>query len=302
MSDGGHQFDTKIDIVTPENIAFSYRVAGPFQRLPAYLIDLVIRIGIMLAIVAAVWLMLMLAAAAALFSPPAFLFTASVIVGSMLVMYFLVEWFYGGLLETFWNGQTIGKRSMRLRVVTVYGQPITGLQAVLRNVLRVLDMSPFVLLLSNEIAMGLSQFFWSYLGTFQLGLLAMMFNSRYQRLGDLVCGTMVVVEEPPPLYGVAWVQEPEVLQLASLLPPGLRVTRSMAQTLASYMQRRPGFSWLRRLEIARHLGEPLRQKLGLPAGIHYDTLLCAVYYKTFIAERPDAIEGGTPFGPARVYG
>lgn len=302
MSDGSQQFDTKIAIVTPENIAFSYRVAGPFQRLPAYLIDLVVRIGIMVAIVLIVFLIMAAASVILVVSPPAAIFTGAVLLGSILVMYFLVEWFYGGLLETFWNGQTIGKRWMRLRVVTVYGQPITGLQAVLRNVLRVLDMAPFVLLLSNEVTMGMSALFWSYLGTFQLGLVAMMFNNRYQRLGDLVCGTMVVVEDPPPLYGVTWVQEPEVLQLASLLPPGLRVTRSAAQTLASYMQRRPGFSWLRRLEIARHLGEPLRQKLGLPAGIHYDTLLCAVYYKTFIAERPDAIEGGTPFAPARVYG
>ena len=40
------QLDTQIEIVTPENIAFRYRVAGPFRRLPAYLIDLAIRVGV----------------------------------------------------------------------------------------------------------------------------------------------------------------------------------------------------------------------------------------------------------------
>ena len=39
------QLDTQIEIVTPENIAFRYRVAGPFRRLPAYLIDLAVRVA-----------------------------------------------------------------------------------------------------------------------------------------------------------------------------------------------------------------------------------------------------------------
>ena len=31
--------DSIIQVVTPENIAFEYRIAGPFRRLPAFLID-----------------------------------------------------------------------------------------------------------------------------------------------------------------------------------------------------------------------------------------------------------------------
>ena len=31
--------DATIDVVTPENIAFEYRLAGPFRRLPAFLLD-----------------------------------------------------------------------------------------------------------------------------------------------------------------------------------------------------------------------------------------------------------------------
>ena len=40
------QLDTRVQVITPENIAFQYRVAGPFLRLPAYLIDMLIRVGI----------------------------------------------------------------------------------------------------------------------------------------------------------------------------------------------------------------------------------------------------------------
>ena len=42
-----------------------------------------------------------------------------------------MSWFYGGLFETYWNGQTPGKRIMQIRVLTVTGQPIDGMQAVL---------------------------------------------------------------------------------------------------------------------------------------------------------------------------
>ena len=35
--------DTTIGVVTPENIAFEYQLAGPFRRLPAYVIDLMVR-------------------------------------------------------------------------------------------------------------------------------------------------------------------------------------------------------------------------------------------------------------------
>lgn len=42
--------DATIDIVTPENISFRYRVAGPFRRLPAFFIDLLLRLGVWFAL------------------------------------------------------------------------------------------------------------------------------------------------------------------------------------------------------------------------------------------------------------
>ena len=46
MSLGARQIDSTIDVVTPENIAFQYQAAGPFRRLPAYLIDFLIRLAV----------------------------------------------------------------------------------------------------------------------------------------------------------------------------------------------------------------------------------------------------------------
>ena len=105
MAERHNEFDTRIAIITPENIAFDHRVAGPFQRLPAYLLDLVIR-GVS-------FLILCLVGVLAL----GFQFG----VGWSLVLYFVLYVFYGGFFETVWNGQTPGKRMLRLRVVTING-------------------------------------------------------------------------------------------------------------------------------------------------------------------------------------
>ncbi len=130
MANHSGQIDTLIEIVTPENIAFEYRVAGPFHRLPAYLIDVVIRVGAaVIALLAFMWMFSIVAA-------------PGLGLGLGLVVWFVVEWLYGGLFETFWNGQTPGKRLMRLRVVSIDGQPINAFQAVLRNVLRAVDALP----------------------------------------------------------------------------------------------------------------------------------------------------------------
>jgi hypothetical protein len=62
-------------------------------------------------------------------------------------------------------------------------------------------------------------------------------------------------------------------------------SRSLARALSVYVERRGGFAWGRRAEIARHLAEPLRVKFNLPPETSHDLLLCAAYYRTFIADR-----------------
>lgn len=272
MADLIGQLDTYIEIVTPENIAFQYRVAGPFRRLPAFLIDLAIR----------------LLAAAGGMAVASYAFGSAGLgglgMGIGLLLWFLLAWFYGGLFEAFWNGQTPGKRLTGIRVVSIEGQPITPLQAILRNILREVDAQPL----------------WFY----QVGLLTAMLNRRFQRLGDLACGTMVVVETGHGLQEVTRTGEPEALRLASMIPPSFQPSRSLARTLAAYAERRRLFSWGRRMEIARHLGEPLRQKFQLPVNIDLDLLLCGLYHRTFIADREDAaatvsspfLDPGSPFG------
>ena len=253
-----NQLDTTVEIVTPENIAFRYRVAGPFRRLLAYLIDLLIRVGICVAVLIALGFF------TGLIDLPGLGF------GLWLVFCFFVVFFYGGLFETYWNGQTPGKRALHIRVLTVDGRPIGGFQAVLRHLLRAIDAQPL----------------WTYL----VGLVAATMNDRFQRLGDLACGTMVVIDEPNWFHGVIRVDQPEAIQLAAQIPVHFRASRSLARTLAAYVQRRRFFPWARRMEIAQHVGEPLCREFGLSPDTDLDLLLCALYHRTFITDRDESTE------------
>lgn len=268
--------DNAIDIVTPENIAFSYRVAGPFRRLPAFLLDLALQAGILFALQMILTLLLLIGVFTGTVS--IFMFGQSV----FLLLLFAIHWFYGGVFETFLNGQTPGKWLLGLRVLTVDGQPINGLQAVMRNILRFGDMMPLV---SVEAFFIPSPAY--IIPTLLVGLGTMALNSRYQRLGDLVCGTMVVVEDRFWLRGIARLDDPRAIQLAGFLPSDVEVSRTLARSLATYVERRQYFAPARRREIARHLGEPLLKRFGLREDTSHDLLLCAVYYRVFIADRRD---------------
>jgi uncharacterized RDD family membrane protein YckC len=252
MASKSTQIDSTVDIVTPENIAFHYQVAGPFRRFPAFLLDLLIRLGVfaVMAIILA-------------FFGSAINVTGLATAGT-LIFWFLSAWFYGGVFETWMNGQTPGKWVMGIRVLSVDGQPINGIQAVLRNILRTLDIMP--------------------VGNCMLGLVSMTMSGSFQRLGDIVCGTIVVVEERKWLTGVAKLEDPRVAQLAAYIPADFVVSRTLARTLSAYVDRRRFFSLPRRREVARHLAEPLLARFGFPPDTSYDLLLCALYHRTFVAD------------------
>jgi uncharacterized RDD family membrane protein YckC len=73
------QLDTSVQITTPENIAFRYELAGPFRRLPAYLIDLLIRLSTVAGLIFLVGVLGVAIDGAA--------------VGLILLVLFVVEWF-----------------------------------------------------------------------------------------------------------------------------------------------------------------------------------------------------------------
>ncbi len=273
--DGRHnQIDTSVEIVTPENIAFRYWLAGPSRRLPAYLIDLVIQV---LVLVLAFW---------GLGFGSGILGSAGSFYGLFLVVLFLVHWFYGGLLETVWNGQTLGKRALRIRVVTIHGQPIRAWQAVLRNVLRAVDAMPVVPLI--PVFLGLPEL---ALPLCVVGFISASLSDRFQRLGDMAAGTMVVVDQTARLGGVLKFRDDRVAEMAGLIPSGFQANRTLGLALSLYVQRRKVLSRARRQEISRHLGEPLCRQFNLPPDTDHDLLLCGLYQKAFLGTRDPETAG-----------
>ena len=210
------QLDSRIEIVTPENIAFHYVLAGPFRRLPAFLIDVAIRAAALM----------MIAIAGVFFS----IVGISGVGGAMfMLIWFASSWLYGGFFETVWNGQTPGKRLLGLRVLSLDGQPINAMQAVMRNVLREVDALPFI--------GGAVEFSIPF---YMLGLTVMTASNRFQRLGDLACGTIVVVERHSKLRGMVLVPQGEVAVLARQLPANFVCSRELAHALSVYVARRRG--------------------------------------------------------------
>ncbi len=88
-----------------------------------------------------------------------------------IVLGFLTLPLYGGLLEGFWNGQTVGKRMLGIKVVNSRGDEPGFGQALVRNV-------PAVIL-------------FTWIST-AVGLAAIAINDRRQRLFDEAAGTYVV--------------------------------------------------------------------------------------------------------------
>ena len=281
--------DTTIAVVTPENIAFDYQLAGPCRRLPAYLIDCGVRWGVIILV------MIALTFAGILSSAGGY---SSFYLAAGFILYFLISWFYGTVLETYFNGRTVGKWACGIRAIDTEGRPISGKRALLRNLLRIADMFPLV---------TLSTFFVEapnilFIPTGMIGLLTMMSTSRMQRLGDLAAGTMVIVDERGWRLPVAKVDDPRVPALASFFPGDYRVSRSMAKTLAIYAERRHYLTPARRREIARHLAIPLIDRFDFRPDVDPDLLMYALYYQVFLSDSSGEVADLGPlagFSPLR---
>jgi uncharacterized RDD family membrane protein YckC len=95
----------------------------------------------------------------------------------MVLTVFLVFAGYFIFFEWLWDGQTPGKRLMKLRVIRDDGRPITLWEAIARNLLRNFDAVPGI---------GLP--------IYSVGLIVIFMSKRDQRVGDMFAGTVVIRE------------------------------------------------------------------------------------------------------------
>lgn len=163
--------DEFLAIDTPENVVFSYEVAGIGSRFLAALIDSLL-IAFLLALAFLTLFLLMVSGLGqslgeAASSGPSWLLAIFGLIS------FAILWGYYILFELLWNGQSPGKRRLGLRVIRSDGTPIGPSEAVIRNLVRIVDFLPL------------------YYG---IGVVTMFLNDQARRLGDLAAGTLVVYD------------------------------------------------------------------------------------------------------------
>ena len=148
----------KFQIETAQNVGIQQNVAGIGDRILAYLLD---------SLVVGCYFILVFMLLAAL----------DVDFGNLWALYLLVTlpaFLYYLLLETFWNGQTVGKYALKIRVVKLDGSKPTFANYFVRWILRIIDIS----ISSGGVA-----------------ILTILFKGNGQRLGDIAAGTTVISEK-----------------------------------------------------------------------------------------------------------
>jgi uncharacterized RDD family membrane protein YckC len=151
-------FVDRILVITPERVLVEHEIAGVGSRAVAQILDwLVLMVGY-------VGIFLLGAGLGRASLPSWLLVTVLIVLATAFPFaYFIV-------LEARY-GATLGKRAMRIRVLTVHGSPIGLRESVTRNLLRVIDILP---------------------GGYALGAIVAIISSRSQRLGDMAAGTIAV--------------------------------------------------------------------------------------------------------------
>jgi uncharacterized RDD family membrane protein YckC len=240
--------DTSDDLVisTPERVAFQYEIAGIGSRFLAQVVDTLVISVILIAIT------ILAASLGGIFSSGELAILVEIILGFVLLAgYFLVS-------EAAWNGQTLGKRAARLRVVGDHGEPLTIGQAAIRNLVRIVDFLPIF---------------------YAIGMLTLFINGRGKRLGDFAAGTLVVRDRqrislydlsgtpastaPAPATPASiWAAPSATPSPAPMAPvtsqalePGLR------RLVVAYAARREGLPLARRVALAQSAEPALRQAL-----------------------------------------
>jgi len=230
MSDRLHVWKVR----TPEGVAFTHRLASPVLRLAAVAIDWMA--------VSAAWSAV--AAVIALLSLVSVDFAGLV----ATVSYFVLSQGYRIAAEWMWQGRTIGKRVLRLRVVDERGLRLRFSQVAMRNLLRFVDVLP---------------------AAYLVGGVAALASRKGQRLGDLAAGTLVIWEPPETLPDLTLLRSEKFNSLREHPTAVARLRQSVtaAEARAAWqaLARRGEMDAEARVRLFAELAEHFRSVTPVPA-------------------------------------
>jgi uncharacterized RDD family membrane protein YckC len=228
----------ELRIDTPEQIALEIPIAGIGSRFLALAIDTLLQVALVtLAVLlfavggpAVIGLLGGVASSYFAFGP-----------AIAVLFIFCVYWGYFAVFEILWKGQTPGKRFAHIRVVKDSGRPIDTPAAVLRNLLRAVDLLP---------------------GMYAVGIACMMLNKHSRRLGDFVAGTVVVHDRRPAEFSVDW-QTAAERTAATANPMAARVSEAELVLIETFLQRRADLDWVVRERTSREIARRIIESTGL---------------------------------------
>lgn len=175
------------ELVTPEGVALPVELATFAERATAFVLDLFLWVAASLVLVLG----------AALLAGPLVAAGeggATLFIGALLLVSFILRNFYFIHFELAWRGATPGKRIVGLRVIDRGGGPLQPAAVIARNLTREIEaFLPLSLLMSLGGATGAALWARLSLGAWLL-LFALLplFNRDRLRAGDAIGGTLVV--------------------------------------------------------------------------------------------------------------
>ncbi|HLK34387.1 MAG TPA: RDD family protein [Terriglobales bacterium] len=222
----------KLTIETPEQIPLEFPLAGIGSRFLAIALDTLFQgLGFLVVIFTGELILPTVAS----WTPHAWTWAAAL---AVLFLFVLYSGYYA-LFEIMWNGQTPGKRLVRIRVIADSGRPITPYQAIARNLLRIVDQLP---------------------GLYVVGIISAFVSKQNKRLGDIVAGTVVVHEKAMQETQPALIASGGISSISSA---GVQISGEELELIERFLQRRYDLSPEVRRESAEQIASRLSARLGV---------------------------------------
>jgi len=253
--------EQQVDIETPEQVVFSYTIAGIGTRATAAIYDYLI--------IAIAFVFVAIVGAAIGISDG----EGSWAIALLILFGFALNWGYFVFFEAAWDGQTPGKRQLGIRVVQDGGYSVSFGASAARNLARAIDILP---------------------GMYAVGILAAILSKTGKRLGDMLAGTIVVQER---IVHIAPVVSTGVGAAAQPAPLTAALTDREYDVLERYIARRNSLDPDRRRAIAEQLIAQFTPHLGAFEGSPYARL--AALFESERSARARGVAGRGATGAAR---
>jgi uncharacterized RDD family membrane protein YckC/nitrogen fixation-related uncharacterized protein len=270
------RFLQRVALQTPESIELDFALGGIGSRAFAWIIDqtiLFLSLFLLLYLGSAVYSYVVLPTL-----PPAAVdaWNLWILAISSLLIYALMNGYYIGF-ETFWQGQTPGKRWAKIRVIQDNGQPVGLKESAIRSLMGLIDINFFF-----------------------IGVVLVTFGKSEKRLGDFVAGTLIIQDETrqgkrQPAMQLRFGERSQTTAQTLIESSNLKaVSADQYLILRDFLGYRTQLDQPRRKQVTVHLANQLRQIIAPPESpaalnILDEELLEAVYlacHQTIYKQNP----------------